>query len=579
MLESSTICREKHHENEPLEYYCEECKVCICVKCGQTRHTHHTKVGIQQAAEQEKLKMAEFLQEMKVEIDEREVQMEKMTELLSKSREKISAARNNLLTTVEELIRVLKEHEMIMENELDVLEEAEKRFHATQLEHFQTSITQLKTSVEYCEAILQRNISFEILQAQQVAIERCKGLLKATKMDIYKPSHVHYKTNEKYVQNVRQALPGQLIVSTTSPLRSVVKWLTQKAEVGCKKNLTIVTNDSDGKQRYNEIDQITVKVQTPTGKDVENKVVSERSGKYSVTFIPNCHGDHQVVIVVNDQPLPGSPWSVQVGPHRYWCNFYFGSRGIGDPKFKDICDVAVDRKTGNFAVADRNNKRVRLFGRYGSILTEFSPKGPAGMKLTAPTSVAFTNSGEIIITASSAMFCFTEKGQFIKTISNKNLQRPFRLTTACDGRMVVCDIGDKSIKVLSPDGTELLQSFSAPDCVASPWIAVCHQEMFYVSYPWAHCVKAFNNEGHFLYDIGSESSGEGQLGKPLGLTIDVFNNLIVCDEAKGNLQVFTLEGKFVNTINYVERPLSVALHINGLLLIVDASKKSVVMSS
>ena len=73
---------------------------------------------------------------------------------------------------------------------------------------------------------------------------------------------------------------------------------------------------------------------------------------------------------------------------------------------------------------------------------------------------------------------------------------------ACDGRMVVCDSGDKSVKVLSPDGTELSQSFSAPDCDDSPWEAVCHHDKFFVSYPKARCVKTFNNDGGFLYDIG-----------------------------------------------------------------------------
>ena len=72
--------------------------------------------------------------------------------------------------------------------------------------------------------------------------------------------------------------------------------------------------------------------------------------------------------------------------------------------------------------------------------------------------------------------------------------------------MVVCDRGDKSIKVLSPDGTDLLQSFSASDCDESPWIAVCHQDMFFMSYPSAHCVEVFNKEGEFLYDIGRDIS-------------------------------------------------------------------------
>ena len=44
------------------------------------------------------------------------------------------------------------------------------------------------------------------------------------------------------------------------------------------------------------------------------------------------------------------------------------------------------------------------------------------------------------------------------------------MTIACDDRMVVCDRGDNAVKVLSPEGTELLQSFRAPDCDGSPYV-------------------------------------------------------------------------------------------------------------
>ena len=150
------MCREKHHENKPLNYYCQNCKVCICDKCGQTRHANHTKVDIKQATEEQKLKMAELVQEIKVEINEHTIQMEKTTKMLKKNGEKIASARNKVLTTVEELIRVLKEHEIAMVTKLDVIENEQQRDYSTQLEHFQISATQLKTSVECCERILEK---------------------------------------------------------------------------------------------------------------------------------------------------------------------------------------------------------------------------------------------------------------------------------------------------------------------------------------------------------------------------------------------------------------------------------------
>jgi len=72
----------------------------------------------------------------------------------------------------------------------------------------------------------------------------------------------------------------------------------------------------------------------------------------------------------------------------------------------------------------------------------------------------------------------------------------------------------------------LLLSFSAPDCDSDPCWAVYHQDKFFVSYSDAHCVKVFNNAGVYLYDIGSEGSGDGQLSEPFGLAIDQFNYLI-----------------------------------------------------
>ena len=77
------MCREKGHETEPLDRYCNNCKVSICDRCGETRHTLHTKVSIQQAAEEEKLMLEETVEQVKMQIVDLEMQM-KTTSLLSK---------------------------------------------------------------------------------------------------------------------------------------------------------------------------------------------------------------------------------------------------------------------------------------------------------------------------------------------------------------------------------------------------------------------------------------------------------------------------------------------------------------
>lgn len=104
------------------------------------------------------------------------------------------------------------------------------------------------------------------------------------------------------------------------------------------------------------------------------------------------------------------------------------------------------------------------------ILSEIDRKQENGAKIiNEPTSVAFTVSGVVIVIHGEfpqprKMSVFTENGQFVKHICEHLIKRPSRVFVRTDGRIIVCDLADKTVKVLFPDGTKLLQCFSAPDC-------------------------------------------------------------------------------------------------------------------
>ena len=201
----------------------------------------------------------------------------------------------------------------------------------------------------------------------------------------------------------------------------------------------------------------------------------------------------------------------------------------------------MNDKTRTLAVADVSNKRVQMFGFDGNFLRE--------IVLEAKTSsVAFTESGDLLSTVESGdnkLTLYTEGGQFIRYISDEHVKVPWYISVGSDGRIITCDFDGKTIKVLSPDGKNLLQSFSAPGCDVVPLCVAYQQDKFFVSYPEANRVMVFNNAGEYLYDIGSQGSGDGQFWFPTGLAIDKFNRLIVCDRDNDRLQLFTLDGKYV----------------------------------
>lgn len=119
-------------------------------------------MSIEQAAEEEKLKLQNAVEEVKMQIAEVEMQIKEITKLFGISKDKIAAARNNVSTTVEELIRVLKEHENFMMTELDIIEKRQEKDNSIQHEHLQTSVKELESAVQNCEMTIGRKLMFNL---------------------------------------------------------------------------------------------------------------------------------------------------------------------------------------------------------------------------------------------------------------------------------------------------------------------------------------------------------------------------------------------------------------------------------
>ena len=158
----------------------------------------------------------------------------------------------------------------------------------------------------------------------------------------------------------------------------------------------------------------------------------------------------------------------------------------GPEQFGGPGSIAVNERKGKIAIAEYLNRRVQLFDRECKYLRTIGDKGLDSERIKFPLSVEFTTSDEVIVireepSKPSKMFLFTEHGDFIKVIS-QHLINPWSVSVRDDGHMILCDSGDKSVKVLSPDGTGLVQSFKGPHSLDYPTSAVYHENKFFVLY-------------------------------------------------------------------------------------------------
>ena len=539
LIHRPAMCSQQYHENQPLEFYCEECKVPICHKCSVVSHNRHTMTDSEKVAQVQKMQMKDALEKVEAETVVYENEIRKQTELMDDDRNEILSCEKKITVLVGELIRDLRQHERVMKTKFAESYEAQQKHYETQLQNFELVLTQLKSCVERGNSIVQRNISAEILQTNQATIERCEELLKARKPKIYKPAHVHYMVE----QTVK--ILDRIVVSDTDPTLSLAEVASLKdVREKMETNFTIVTRNSDGEQCYHEEDVIKVNILSPAGDQLETEIKDTKDGKYTVTYTPQCVGQHRVEIQVNGQPLTGSPWVVQViSPHQYQFAFQFGSEGKEQGQFDEPWGIAVNDKRRTIAVADSENKRVQMFSFDGNFLKEILLKGK-------PISLAFTESGDLLVRViyDKRIFLFAENGQFIRYIGVEHVKTPHFVSVSSDGRIITSDSNDKTIKVLTADGKKLLQSFKSLDRNETPVCVVYHQAKFFASFNFAGRLVVFNNAGEYLHDIGSKGSGDGQFSGPTGLVIDKLNRLIVCDAGNSRVQLLTLEGKYIAQI-------------------------------
>ena len=415
LIHRPVMCSQQYHESQPLEFYCEECKVLICHKCSVVGHNRHSMTDTQKAAQVQKMQMKDALEKVKAETVIYENEIRKQTELMDKTKNEILSAEKKMTDAVEERIRELREHERVMKAKFAEIYEAQQKHHATQLENFELVLTQLQSCIERGESALERNVSAEILQTNQIIVGRCEELLNVTKPDIYKPPHVHYIIENQLYQDL-----DRIVVSNTDSLLSLAEVDNQElVREKTVANFIIVTRDSDGMQCFHEGDQVKVNISTPEGDLLETEIKDTKDGKYTVTYTPQCVGQHRVEIQVNGQPLTGSPWVVQVIPHRHQFAFQFGSGGEQQAQFNEPWDIAVNDKSKTLTVADVYNKRVQMFDFDGNFLREIA--------LDAQTySVAFTESGDLlsfVTRVDRKLPLYTEGGQFIQYISDEHARR------------------------------------------------------------------------------------------------------------------------------------------------------------
>ena len=435
-------------------------------------------------------------------------------------KEEINAARRAVNAYVNAAIHSLENHKEAMLTELDDIYAKLQQRHAAKQDKLELLVQQLKSPVKYGKSILKRNYDVEILKERRAVINRCVYLLNSRQdSDSFQFPCVKYIADKKAsFKNVRDLRPGRVIVRHAGPSES------------------------------------------PSNVHVSSLQVYQRA--FRLESDAYLH-----------ESSSSSPLDVPMtAPHQYQRVGQLGSDGFGHGTYYSPRGIATCKTSGNIAVADGIDKRVTIFSSEGKYLRHFGDVRDASKNLKSPKSVAFRSCGEIIVIDSGKMILCSNTGVFWEYISGVAL--PESVSVSSNSQMIVCDKEDATVKVLHSDGGLVKSFLSDRTLDGQPSFAIHHRNKFFVSYPEAHCVKVFSDNGMFLYDIGAKGSKREKLGKPLGLAMDRCNNLVVCDSNKSRLQVYKPDGRHFATVegdsSKLVSPQFVAVSKDGHLFVTDS---------
>ena len=484
----------------------------------------------------------------------------------------IATAKRQVSQSAEEMIAVIREREREAITTLENTRVSRMQKLDAVKKQVQQLGKQIKQAAEFASELVQRSSSADIIGNRKNLQERFEELRKTQMPAVPVGSFVKFVSTCKL-----DTLSLGIIKSTETDLnKSTIEGLKQTFQAGVEAEISICPKTSEG-QISNKQHEDHVEVQVEPADQLASLIINEKAGgNFQVKFVPKLPGTYHISAKINGYSLAESPFIIEVQKRKLEVD---GELRLQNGTLQKPTGIAVSSK-GLIAIADFENNCIIICDKEGKIVRQLGSKGENPGQLRSPTGVKFINDDEILVADQLnhrvQQFNVHSAQNFVHSFGRQgtgdgNFKNPVGVCMDDEGRIIVADYNNHRVQVFLRDGVTMLKfGDSGPEKLNRPMSCVYYKNVFTVADSGNNCLKVFNSSGKFLSKIGERGIKDGQFLTPYGVCVDQHGNIFVSDGDSGNVQQFTLEGRFTGkTVPKLTGPWGMATMPDGRILVCD----------
>ena len=538
------------HPSKKAKLYCETCDELICRDCIIRVHRDHQYDLVPESfAKQEKV-IVDSLKPVGEQIALLERAVESVNTRCAAVVEQKTAVVAEIRTAMAHLRQALEVRETELVGQAEQTAQQKLKTLAARRDGFELQLGQLRSCHDFVEESRRTCSQGEILRMKSPLVKQVNdltGSFKPQTLALAEQADMRFAHSlpelVKTCQQFGKVYCSQVVPEKCRASGEGIKIATRGQTVA----VLVEALDREGEAYLRPVDSLRCELVASDGSSRVRGTVKRRNQNiYDISYQPQVTGEHQLHILIEEQPIMNSPFTVTVLP-----NFTAPAKVIGDINrpwgivVREGGEVVVAEQGGHCVSIINGNGEKKSFGTFGSGAGQFN----------YPQGVAIDTGGNILVVdhGNHRIQQLSSTGEHLRTVGELGsgpLQFHWPRGIAVHphtGQVYVADWDNHRIQVLNYDLT-YSSSFGRKGSNNGefnyPWnISTDREGNVYVADSGNHRIQVFTVDGVYLRQFGKKGEGEGELKEPFSIAIDS-GNVVYVGEWGNNSEVVIDLGSF-----------------------------------